>query len=92
MHIAPAALMIGLPVLGWLILSAKAATPLWGYNLPPLMSPNASTAKWLKNLHELGATAGYFLIGAHAAAALFHHYVIRDNTLARILPGIDSSR
>jgi hypothetical protein len=25
--------------------------------------------------------AGYFLIGLHAAAALFHHYARRDNTL-----------
>lgn len=93
MHIALYALMIGLPVLGWLILSAKSeAIPFWGYTLPPLIGPNASSAKWLKNLHELGATAGYFLIGAHAAAALFHHYVLRDNTLARMLPGIGSSR
>ncbi len=39
---------------------------------------------------ELAITAafgvGYFLIGLHAAAALFHHYVMRDNTLARMLP------
>jgi cytochrome b561 len=31
---------------------------------------------------------GYALIGAHAAAALFHHYVVRDNTLRRMLPGM----
>jgi cytochrome b561 len=29
---------------------------------------------------------GYFLIGFHSAAALFHHYISRDNTLVRILP------
>ena len=29
---------------------------------------------------------GYFLIGLHAAAALFHHYFIHDNTLRRMLP------
>lgn len=29
---------------------------------------------------------GYFLIGLHAAAALFHHYLLRDNTLRRMLP------
>ena len=27
---------------------------------------------------------GYFLIGAHAAAALFHHYIQGDNTLRRM--------
>jgi cytochrome b561 len=29
---------------------------------------------------------GYWLIGLHAAAALFHHYIVRDNTLRRMLP------
>jgi cytochrome b561 len=28
---------------------------------------------------------GYWLIGLHAAAALFHHYVLRDDTLRRML-------
>jgi cytochrome b561 len=37
-------------------------------------------------LHELAGTAGYWLIGLHAVAALFHHYVSRDNTLTRMLP------
>ncbi len=31
-------------------------------------------------------TLGYFLIGAHAAAALFHHYILRDSTLRQMLP------
>ncbi|MDQ0124066.1 cytochrome b561 [Pseudomonas lini] len=37
--------------------------------------------------HELLGSTGYWLIGAHAAAGLFHHYWVRDNTLVRILPG-----
>ena len=31
-------------------------------------------------------TIGYWLIGLHAVAALFHHYLMRDNTLLRMLP------
>jgi cytochrome b561 len=31
-------------------------------------------------------SAGYWLIGLHAAAGLFHHYWVRDNTLVRMLP------
>jgi cytochrome b561 len=42
----------------------------------------------LKELHEIIANAGYYLIGLHAAAALFHHYVVRDNTLERMLPAM----
>ncbi|EGZ5283650.1 cytochrome b, partial [Escherichia coli] len=29
---------------------------------------------------------GYFLIAAHAGAALFHHYIQKDNTLLRMMP------
>jgi len=93
MHVALYVLMFAVPVLGWLILSAKGqAIPFWGYDLPPLISANESLGKWLKKIHELGATTGYFLIGAHAAAALFHHYVMHDNTLVRMIPGIKGSR
>ena len=28
-----------------------------------------------------------FLIGLHALAALFHHYIVKDNTLLRMMPG-----
>jgi len=31
-------------------------------------------------------TVGYWLIGLHAAAALYHHYIRRDNALTRMLP------
>jgi cytochrome b561 len=43
-------------------------------------------ADFIKEIHETGGTVGYFLIGAHAAAALFHHYFLHDNTLRRMLP------
>ncbi|MES2360800.1 MAG: cytochrome b [Pseudomonadota bacterium] len=81
-------LMIGLPVAGWLTLSAKGQPiPFFGLHLPALMAENKNAAGWIKDVHETAATAGYFLLGLHAAAALFHHYVVRDNTLRRMLPG-----
>ena len=43
-------------------------------------------ASQLKEIHELVRAFGYFLIGAHAAAVLFHHYIKRDNTLLNMLP------
>jgi cytochrome b561 len=81
------ALMIGLPVLGWLTLSAKGTpVPFFGLELPALIAENKAQAKWLKDIHETGATVGYFLVGLHAIAALFHHYIQRDNTLRLMLP------
>jgi VIT1/CCC1 family predicted Fe2+/Mn2+ transporter len=44
-------------------------------------------SRQLKDVHEALATLGYVLIGLHAMAALLHHYVMRDNTLVRMLPG-----
>lgn len=87
MHMALYALMIGLPLFGWLTLSAKGTpVPFWGTELPALIGKDKDMARLLKEIHESLATAGYFLVGLHAAAALFHHYVKRDNTLKLMLP------
>ena len=89
-HWALYALMIGLPLLGWMALSAKGApVVLPGGLMLPLLPITASkeTAHWIKDLHETGATVGYVLVGLHVAAALFHHHVQRDNTVLRMLPG-----
>jgi len=81
-------LMIGLPVLGWLTLSAKGAPiPFFGAELPALIGKNDELAGGLKAIHESIAKTGYFFIGLHAVAALYHHYVRRDNTLRRMLTG-----
>ncbi len=87
MHVALYALMIGLPLLGWLLLSASGKpVPFFGLELPALVGKNKELADLFKEIHETGATVGYFLVGLHAAAALFHHYVVRDDTLRRMLP------
>jgi len=81
------AFMIVMPLLGWLILSAEQKpVPFFGLELPALIGANQTLAKQLEEIHETIGTAGYFLIGAHALAALVHHYIRRDNTLTRILP------
>lgn len=88
MHWMLYALMLALPLLGWLTLSAKGEpVPFFGAQLPALLGKSKAFAKTFKEIHESAATIGYFLVGAHAAAALYHHYVRRDNTLQRMLPG-----
>jgi len=71
----------------WLRLRARGKPiPYFGLTtLPALLGENKALAKQLKDIHETGATIGYLLIGLHAAAALFHHYVKRDTTLRRML-------
>ena len=86
MKVALYALMLGLPLAGWLILSAAGKPiPFFGLQLAPLIAKSKATADAIKELHETGATVGYVLIGLHAVAGLYHHYVVKDNTLKRIL-------
>lgn len=93
MHVALYVLMIGLPLLGWMLLSAKGkAIPFFGLHLPPLIAQSEYFAELFEEIHEAGATAGYVLVGLHTLAALFHHYVQRDNTLERMLPGKSTGR
>jgi cytochrome b561 len=87
MHLALYVFMVAMPIMGWLTLSAEGKViPFFGLQLPALVAESKSVAGWVKELHEGGGTVGYFLIGLHAAAALFHHYVVKDNTLGRMLP------
>ena len=87
MVLALYALMIVQPLLGLATLGAEGKTfAFLGLELPPLVGTDKALAEDIGEVHEAVGTAGYFLIGLHAAAALFHHYVRRDNTLSRIVP------
>ncbi len=87
LHLALYALMIVMPLLGWAMLSAGGKqVPFFGLHLPPLMGEDKALAKSFKEIHETLGEAGYYLIGLHVAAALYHHWVMRDNTLRRMLP------
>jgi superoxide oxidase len=88
LHVALYLLMIGMPLAGWLILSASGKPiPFYGLHLPALVAEDKALATQVRELHEIFGTVGYGLIGLHAAAALYHHYVLRDNCLRRMLPG-----
>ncbi len=86
-HITLYAFMIFMPIAGWIILSAEGhGVPFFGLELPPLLDENAALAEQVEELHKQVGTFGYYLISLHIVAALFHHYVKRDNTLRRISP------
>jgi cytochrome b561 len=87
LHLALYLLMIGMPLTGWLMLSAAGKPiPFFGLELPALIGENKALAKQIKEVHEFVGTTGYYLIGLHAVAALYHHYLRHDNTLTRMLP------
>jgi superoxide oxidase len=87
MKFALYALMLGMPILGWLILNGSGDTvPFFGLHLPTIVAENENLVEFVEEIHEIGATVGYVLIGLHAIAGLYHHYFMKDNTLLRILP------
>ncbi|MEO7432423.1 MAG: cytochrome b [Dokdonella sp.] len=93
MHLALYVFMIVMPLLGWLTLSAEGhPIPFFGLHLPALVNADPSIAEWADELHETIGVTGYYLIGLHAAAALVHHYFMRDNTLMRMWPRLTRAR
>lgn len=80
-------LFIALPLLS---ISARYfrgnAWSFFGVPMPITAHPDTVTAKVLMSWHVDLANFGYWLIALHALAALFHHCVLKDNTLRAILP------
>ena len=61
----------------------------FGLLIPPPFAPFSKAAHHqLGELHELNGWAIIILAAGHAAAALYHHYVLRDRVLSRMLPAV----
>jgi cytochrome b561 len=87
-HAALYAFLLAQPILGVSMLNS-AGHPVvipgspWSVQVVPV-SPLLHAIT--KQAHELIGNGFYFVIGLHALAALWHHFVVRDNTLRRMLP------
>ena len=86
-------LMLAIPVTGWLMSSAKGVPTVWFgvLPLPDLVARDTALGDLLALTHK---TLNFTLLGlvvAHAAAALKHHFVDRDDVLTRMLPA-DAAR
>jgi cytochrome b561 len=87
-HLALYALMIAVPLAGYVLAAARGHDPsLFGFDLPRLLGRDRTLARSAKEVHELLGWTMAALIVAHAGAALWHHVVARDATLGRMLPG-----
>jgi cytochrome b561 len=88
-HYALYVLMIMIPLTGIAYVLARGRSIDFGlfeisYPLDHIFS--RATARTLKNAHEFLGQAVLLLAFSHAAAALWHHYVRKDNVLLRMLP------
>lgn len=93
MHAGLYVFLLLMPVLGYLQLSAADhVIPFWGFQLPALIAADPELAASIKEVHKVIGKAGYALIALHVLGALAHHYIFKDNTLKRMLPGLFSSK
>ncbi len=83
------ALVLAMPLSGWLYDSASGLRPFRWFGLvemPRLSAPDERLADLSHALHEWGFWLLIALVLLHAGAALYHHLHLRDATLARMLP------
>ena len=95
-HLGFYVLMIALPFSGWMMVSASVwniPTVVFGAltlpHLPVLgsLQDKKPVEDALKEAHEALAIGMFVLLLLHVAGALKHHFVLRDDTLTRMLPG-----
>jgi cytochrome b561 len=85
-HLALYAMMVLMPLAGLAAVNTHGhSVGFFGLAVPQLLAENEKWSHTILRLHELGGKVGYFLVGAHALAALVHHYLLKDNTLRRML-------
>jgi cytochrome b561 len=102
-HIGLYVLMFALPLSGWLMLSASApngtiALP-WGWSWPMLpfledltFVERAHLEQTAEQLHLTMVFIMMALVALHVGAALKHHFIDRDDVLARMIPLLSRDR
>ncbi|WP_027053783.1 cytochrome b [Mesorhizobium erdmanii] len=89
-HLALYALQIALPLSGWALVSVSTleipTMPFDLFVMPnlPLVESDAAESFWAA-AHWYLAYAGIALVVLHVAAALRHHFRLRDNVLTRMI-------
>ena len=95
-HVLLYLLMLALPLSGWVAAAASPTQDMLGienmvfdwFALPDPWVPGEKTvADVAATLHRLAALSLAVLLGVHAAAALRHHFVDRDDVLSRMTFG-----
>lgn len=82
-------LLMAQPFLGWIGTSAfPAPIVVFGlFELPPIWPPDRPFSDRVLLVHSLVALAIATLVVMHIAAAIYHHFVRKDDVLARMVYG-----
>lgn len=79
------ALLIMVAIGGYLGASYYGAAAPFGIQLPVFVAKNEDTAKAIFVLHRAGGILLALLITMHIGAAMFHHFIRKDNVLRRMI-------
>jgi cytochrome b561 len=87
-HFLLYALLFITPMLGWLMSSARNFSVSWFglVTLPDFIAPNKAAFETLRDAHHFMAKSLAVIAIVHAAAALKHHFLDRNDVLRRMLP------
>jgi cytochrome b561 len=88
-HGALYALLIVQPILGWIATSAYRAPVLyfWMFELPPIWNQDRAFSEALFKVHMDIGILILALVLVHLAAALYHHFVLKDRILTGMVSG-----
>ncbi len=84
-----------MPLTGWIMSSARGFPVSWFslYQLPDLVPKSRDTLRRYGDDSRGAGVALALTVALHIAGALKHHFVLKDDTLRRMLPfGTDHSR
>lgn len=84
-HWAIYALLVIVPLLGWLAVSYYGPFEPFGFKLPALAAKDEAKATQVFFLHMVAAYALIVLLAMHVGAALRHYLIKRDGVLRRML-------
>ena len=68
------------------------AFEVFAWSVPPLVARDATLVGLFGAAHEIGAWLLFALAGLHAAAALVHHFIWRDDVLEAMAPALRRRR
>jgi cytochrome b561 len=76
------------PLTGWLVVSTggSAAGFFGWFEFPALAGENHDLHETMEEVHEFFFNALMVVAVIHVAAALYHHFLLKDDTLRRMLP------
>ncbi len=85
-HWAMYALLVAMPILGWIGVSMFPALDIFGlFNLPSIASKSGAADQVLY-IHKSLAFVLIALVSLHILAALYHYFIRKDGVLQRMLP------